>query len=46
MLAENHAAQALIHSVFPLCTTRRDGATVLLTCHMRHDTITLDDLVA
>jgi GNAT superfamily N-acetyltransferase len=46
VLAENEAAQALIHSVFPLCTTRRDGATVLMTCHMHPDTITLDDLVA
>jgi GNAT superfamily N-acetyltransferase len=46
VLAENHAAQALIRSVFPLCRSRQDGATVHMTCQLRHDTVTLDDLVA
>jgi ribosomal protein S18 acetylase RimI-like enzyme len=46
VLAENHAAQALIHAVFPLCTSRRDGPTVEVTCRMRQDTVTPDDLVA
>lgn len=48
VLAENHAVQALIHSVFPLCTSRRHGATLLVTCHLRDDTVGLtpDDLVA
>lgn len=44
--AENYAAQALIHAVFPPCTSRRDGATALMTCHMRYDPARLDDLAA
>lgn len=46
VLAENHAARALIHAVFPLCTSRQDGTTVHMTCHLRYDPVTLDDLVA
>jgi GNAT superfamily N-acetyltransferase len=46
VLAENYGAQALIRSVFPLCTSHPDGATVHMTCHLRPETATLDGLVA
>ncbi|PVY97309.1 GNAT family N-acetyltransferase [Actinomycetospora cinnamomea] len=47
VLAENAAARELIAQTFPLCTTRRDGAVVVMTCHLTDDlTLTVDDLVA
>lgn len=46
VLAENHAARALIHAVFPLHTSSPDGPTVEVACHLRQDTVTPDCLVA
>lgn len=37
VLAENRAAQGLIRSVFPLCTSRPDGPAVHMTCHLRRE---------
>jgi ribosomal protein S18 acetylase RimI-like enzyme len=46
VLAENHAAQRLIRAVFPRSTSSPDGATVHMTCPVRHDTVANTNIAA
>jgi GNAT superfamily N-acetyltransferase len=46
VLADNYATLTLIRAMCPVCTFRRDGATVEVTYHLRQDPVTLGDRVA